>query len=46
MSGSVRPGGTRAVRNLVMAPEVAEMIRAAELKAREIEPHPLDRDVG
>ena len=41
------PGGRkRSVRNVVMDREVAEMVRVAERKAREIEPHPLDRDVG
>ena len=43
----VAPGGKkRAVRNVVMDRAVAEMVRNAELKARELEPHPLDRDVG
>ena len=41
------PGGrTRSVRVLVMDPAAAEMVRAAERKDRELEPHPLDRDVG
>jgi hypothetical protein len=41
------PGGRmRPVRHLVMERDVAEMIRAVELKIRELEPHPLDRDVG
>ena len=39
-------GRVRQVRNMTMEREVAEMIRAAELKALEQEPHPLDRDVG
>jgi hypothetical protein len=39
-------GRPRQVRNLVMEREVAEMVRAIELKARELEPHPLDRNVG
>jgi hypothetical protein len=39
-------GRVRKVRNMSMDREVAEMIRAAELKALEQEPHPLDRDVG
>jgi hypothetical protein len=39
-------GRKRSVRNVVMDREVAEMVRVAERKAREIEPHPLDRDVG
>ena len=43
----VAPGGKkRVVRNVVMDRAVAEMVRNAELKARELEPHPLDRDVG
>jgi hypothetical protein len=41
------PGGrVRPVRHLVMERDVAEMIRSVELKMRELEPHPLDRDVG
>jgi hypothetical protein len=41
------PGGrTRPVRNVTMDRGVAEMVRAAELRARAIEPHPLDRDAG
>ena len=41
------PGGrTRSVRILVMDAAAAEMVRAAERKDRELEPHPLDRDVG
>jgi hypothetical protein len=41
------PGGRlRPVRHLVMERDVAEMIRSIELKMRELEPHPLDRDVG
>jgi hypothetical protein len=39
-------GRVRQVRNMSMDREVAEMIRAAELKLLEQEPHPLDRDVG
>jgi hypothetical protein len=39
-------GRVRQVRNMTMDREVAQMIRAAELKALEQEPHPLDRDVG
>jgi len=39
-------GRVRQVRNMAMEREVAEMIRAAELKALEQEPHPLDRNVG
>jgi len=43
----VAPGGrTRSVRNVVMDREVAEMVRSAERKARELEPHPLERGVG
>jgi hypothetical protein len=41
------PGGRKVkVHNIVMKRDVAEMVRTAELKAREVEPHPLDRDVG
>ena len=39
-------GRTRAVRNMIMDREAAEMIRSAELKALEVEPHPLDREAG
>lgn len=35
-------GQTVRMRKLVMTPEVAQMVRAAEKKAREIEPHPLE----
>ena len=41
------PGGrTQTVRVFTMDPEVAGMVRAAERKALEIEPHPLDREAG